>query len=266
MADEKIIQYIGFQQSINLGDNYTVPSGTTVKAGGARKGFSRMQEIHEMKKQAAAEGLTLAEYMKKLKAEMEEAERAMHEAEEHSMQPNVHYAEAVEVSSEPVQSEPTKGLNEDDENRKLLKKSNVVFKNVQNEKPVDLLAIYKFIKEHFLTALTQQCEWVAVFCYFNNCKKLLAITEATKFAEQMMSAEWFGELKDDSKKACTNNGLKPYSFIYFEKDPKAWDISKKTSSSHASANGLKLIYNRYTDLELEGKDLDFLLKQTEASR
>lgn len=69
MADEKITQYIGFQQGINLGDNYTVPSGTTIHAGGANKGFSRMQEIHEMKKQAAAEGLSLAEYLKKLKAD-----------------------------------------------------------------------------------------------------------------------------------------------------------------------------------------------------
>lgn len=260
MADEKITQYIGFQQGINLGDNFTVPTGTTVKAGGSRNGFARMQEIHEMKKQAAAEGLTLGEYVKKLKAETEEIDRAMQDDANEPMQPNMHYADAVEVTTDP-ENFGDKNEDADETARLLLKKSNVVFKNVQNEKPVDLLAIYNFIKEHFISALTQQCEWVAVFCYFNNCKKLLAITEATKFAEQMMSPEWFGELKNDSKKACTNNGLKPYNFIYFEKDPNAWDISKKTSSSRASANGLKLIYNSYTDMELEGKNLDFLLKE-----
>lgn len=195
---------------------------------------------------------------------MEEAERAMQEDDEPNVFTKPDIQDAAIVVATPV---PSNEIADNGKKRRaLLKRSNVVFKNVQDDKPVDLLAIYDFIKEHFLSALTQQCEWVAVFCYFNNCKKLLAITEATKFAEQMMSPEWFGELKDNSRKTCSTNGMKPYSFIYFEKDPYTWDISKKPNSSHASANGLQLIRNRYTDMELEGKSLNFLVSDSEAKK
>lgn len=260
MADEKIIQYIGFQQGINLGDNYTVAAGTTVKAGGARKGLSRMQDIHEMKKQAAADGLSLAEYMKKLKAEMEEAERAMQEMDSPNAytQPDIQEAEVVDVTPEPV-NEP----NENEKKRAELKRTNEIFKSAVTDTRVDLLAIYNFIKEHFVSAITQQCEWVAVFCYFNNNKKLLSNTEESKFIEQMMNPEWFGELKNDKKKACTHNGMKEYSFIYYEKNADNWDIEDKPDGSRASSRGLRLIYNRYSELDIEGKNLTFLIESCE---
>lgn len=243
MADEKnVTQYISFQQGVNLGDNIVVPSGASVQAGGSGKGFSRMMQVHEMKKQAEAEGLTLAQYLAKIREETAEAEQAMADDD------NIVRVDS-EGKSQVVDAEA-------DDKRKQLESSNTIFKRAINNSKVDLLAIYNLINTHFVDYISYKYQWVAVYIYFRD---YLEKCEYVDFACQMMSDDWFGRLRDDKHKACSNEALGTYSCIILERNRNLWSANMNTATKDVSAKGIINIINRLNDLELYGKDVSFLL-------
>lgn len=254
MDDEKIMkQYVGFQQGINLGDNYSVPAGGRVQADGSSKGFERMKQVHEMKKQAEAEGMTLAQYMAKLKTEMEEAEMVMRGMET-EVKPNVMGEEAIGFSS--PTSVSLGNLPEEEKKRAELEKSNTIFRTAYKGRRVDMLAIYNHIRDHFVEYIKAHHNWAAVYIYFF---RFLSEDNYVAFADQMMSVEWFGYLKDEKHKACTNEALGTYSCLIQEHDRNLWSADMRGHDKDTSPRGVSAIKNLLIDLEVEGEGKTFLI-------
>lgn len=262
MADEKNITYIGFQQGVNFGDNITLPPGSTYRSGGLSAAMERKKYYDQMKKEAAEAGMSLKDYMAKVKREMDEMEAMMNSTNNESSDvPDAEYVEIVEVKENADESHvvASEVNTDDDEKRTELERTNTLFKRVINEQKVDLLAIYNHIKEHFVEKhLRNQHHWAAVYIYF---KKFLEMTEYTDFSSQMMNDSWFGEFKNDRNKACKNEALGTYTACILEPNVNKWSKNMPNADRSMSDRGISSIRSALIDLQVEGESLSFLIKQ-----
>lgn len=262
MADEKNITYIGFQQGVNFGENITLPPGSTYRSGGLSAAMERKKYYDQMKKEAAEAGMSLKDYMAKVKREMDEMEAMMNAGNSKSPDAqDAEYVEAVEIKEDAPEAHvvASEVNNVDVDKRAELEKTNTIFKRVINEQKVDLLAIYNHIKEHFIEKhLRNQHHWAAVYIYF---KKFLEITEYTDFSSQMMNDSWFGAYKNDRYKACKNEALGTYTACILEPDTNKWSKSMPNADSSMSDRGISSIRAALIELQVEGESVSFFIKQ-----
>lgn len=259
MADEKNITFIGYQQDVNYGDNITLPPGSTYRGGGLSSAMERKKFYDQMKKEAAEAGMSLKDYMAKVKAEMDEMETMMNGKEDHTSDvPEADYVEVIDATVEEAATKSDiKQPNEVSSKRAELEITNKVFKRVYKDQKLDMLAIYNLIKDHFLCRLTNQYMWVAVFIYF---KKYLENPEYKEFCTQMMDDTWFGEFKNDKHKACKHEALGTYTAIILERDSDKWSKEMPNADPAMSNRAISAIRSALIDLEVEGELTSFFLQ------
>lgn len=135
---------------------------------------------------------------------------------------------------------------EDKQKRDRLMKSNKIF-NLQpskSKKKVDVLLLYIFIRDRFITEKMFVYEWYALYYIF---RRVGIITSCTieDFEKQMNDDEWFAHVD----KKCSANEINTYGFLT-DKSPDDWDIKYKPQGTNkASKKAVDNIYRKYSDLE-----------------
>ncbi|WP_294744044.1 hypothetical protein [uncultured Prevotella sp.] len=134
---------------------------------------------------------------------------------------------------------------EDKQKRERLLKTNKVF-NLEPSKSkykVDILLLYYFIKDRFITEKMFIYEWYALYYIL---RKVGVLTNCTTedFVKQMNDEEWFANVD----KKCSANEINTYGFLT-DKSPDIWDVKFKPTGNRASKNSIDNIYRKYSDLE-----------------
>lgn len=130
--------------------------------------------------------------------------------------------------------------------RERLIKSNNVFKlqPAKSKRKVDLLLLYFFIRDRFVTEKMHVYEWFALFFLLRR-EDLLQTSNVEEFERQMNKKEWFGHVK----KKCSANEINTYRFL-LDKAPDAWNINlKPEGTNRASKYSIDNIYSKYSELE-----------------
>ena len=134
---------------------------------------------------------------------------------------------------------------EDKQKRERLLKTNKVF-NLQPAKSkynVDILLLYLFIRDRFITEKMFVYEWYALYHLFQRYGILLSCT-TEDFERQMNDKEWFAHVD----KKCSANEINAYGFLS-DKSPDIWDVRFKPRGNRASKNSVEKIFIKYSDLE-----------------
>lgn len=149
------------------------------------------------------------------------------------------YDRWIEELRNPPESE------EDKQKRERLLKSNKVFtlQPVKSKYDVDILLLYVFIRDRFITEKMFVYEWYALYYIL---RKVGVLTNCTTedFVKQMNDEEWFANVD----KKCSANEINTYGFLT-DKSPDIWDVKFKPTGNRASKNSIDNIYRKYSDLE-----------------
>ena len=134
---------------------------------------------------------------------------------------------------------------EDKQKREKLLKTNKVF-NLEPSKSrykVDILLLYYFIKDRFITEKMFVYEWYALYYIL---KRVGVLTNCTTkdFVKQMNDKEWFANVKYK----CSANEINTYHFLT-DKSPDDWDVKYKPQGNRASDNSIDNLIRKYSDLE-----------------
>lgn len=134
---------------------------------------------------------------------------------------------------------------EDRQKRERLLKTNKVF-NLEPSKSkykVDILLLYYFIKDRFITKKMFVYEWYALFYIL---RKFGVLTNCTTedFVEQMNDEEWFANVN----KKCSANEINTYSFLS-DKSSDVWNVRFKPTGNRASKKSIDNLIRKYSDLE-----------------
>lgn len=135
---------------------------------------------------------------------------------------------------------------EDKQKRERLLKTNKVF-NLEPSKSkykVDILLLYYFIRDRFITEKMFVYEWYALYYIL---RKFGVLTNCTTedFVEQMNDEEWFANVN----KKCTANEINTYNTFLTERSPESWDVKYKPEGNRASKNSIDNLIRKYSDLE-----------------
>lgn len=134
---------------------------------------------------------------------------------------------------------------EDKQKRERLLRTNKVFilQPAKSKYDVDILLLYVFIRDRFITEKMFVYEWFALFYIL---RKVGVLTNCTTedFVKQMNDEEWFA----DVEKKCSANEINTYGFLT-DKSPDIWDVRYKPTGNRASKNSVDNIYRKYSDLE-----------------
>jgi hypothetical protein len=149
------------------------------------------------------------------------------------------YERWIEELRNPPESE------EDKQKRERLLKSNKVFvlKPAKSRYEVDILLLYVFIRDRFITEKMFVYEWYALY---HLLKRYGIITSCTTkdFERQMNDKEWFA----DVEKKCSANEINTYGFLT-DKSPEVWNVRFKPTGNRASKNSVENLYRKYSNLE-----------------
>lgn len=133
---------------------------------------------------------------------------------------------------------------EDKQKRERLLKSNKVFtlQPVKSKYDVDILLLYFFIRDRFITEKMFVYEWYALYYIL---RKVGVLTNCTTedFVKQMNDEEWFANVD----KKCSANEINTYGFLT-DKSPDIWNVKFKPTGNRASKNSIDNIYRKYSDL------------------
>lgn len=139
---------------------------------------------------------------------------------------------------------------EDKEKRELLLRSNSIFDmQKMQDKGIDILRLYYFIKEYFIKDNMKAYLWYALRRFLDKLDILHDCTNVD-FAEQMKKSEWF----KDVPKPCSDNEMNNYNFLN-GKHHALWLSAKIPGGSRATKTGLRNIYKVYSELELNESEL-----------
>ena len=140
---------------------------------------------------------------------------------------------------------------EDKEKRELLLRSNSIF-DIQKMrvKGIDILRLHSFINKHFIDDNMKAYYWYALRQYLEKLDILLDNCTNVAFEEQMNKSEWF----KDAPKPCSDNAMNYYNFLN-GKHHSLWLKVDIPGGSRATHMGLRKIYNVYSELELNEKEL-----------
>ena len=135
---------------------------------------------------------------------------------------------------------------EDKQKRERLLKTNKVF-NLEPSKSnykVDILLLYYFIRDRFITEKMFVYEWYALYY---SLRKFGVLTNCTTedFVEQMNDEEWFANVN----KKCSANEINTYNTFLTERSPESWDVKCKPEGNRASKNSIDNLIRKYSDLE-----------------
>ncbi len=149
------------------------------------------------------------------------------------------YDRWIEELRNPPESE------EDKQKRERLLKTNKVFtlQPAKSKYDVDILLLYFFIRDRFITEKMFVYEWYALYYIL---RKVGVLTNCTTedFVKQMNDEEWFANVD----KKCSANEINTYGFLT-DKSPDIWDVKYKPTGNRASKNSIDNIYRKYLDLE-----------------
>ena len=146
----------------------------------------------------------------------------------------------IEELRNPLESE------EDKQKRERLLKSNKVFtlQPAKSKYNVDILLLYVFIRDRFITEKMFVYEWFALYYILKRNGILLNCT-TEDFVKQMNDKEWFAHVE----KKCSANEINTYGFLS-DKFPDVWSIKfKPQGTNKASKKAISNIYRKYSDLE-----------------
>ncbi len=134
---------------------------------------------------------------------------------------------------------------EEKEKRERLLNTNKVFnlKPSKSKYKVDILLLYLFIRDRFVSEKMFVYEWYALYYIL---RKVGVLTNCTTedFMKQMNDEEWFANVD----KKCSANEINTYGFLT-DKSPDIWDVRYKPTGNRASKNSIDNIYRKYSDLE-----------------
>lgn len=134
---------------------------------------------------------------------------------------------------------------ENKQKRERLLKTNRVFtlKPAKSKYDVDILLLYVFIRDRFITEKMFVYEWYALYYIL---RKVGVLTNCTTedFVKQMNDEEWFANVD----KKCSANEINTYGFLT-DKSPDIWDVKFKPTGNRASKNSIDNIYRKYSDLD-----------------
>lgn len=135
---------------------------------------------------------------------------------------------------------------EDKQKRERLLKTNKVF-NLEPSKSkykVDVLLLYYFIKDRFITEKMFVYEWYALY-YILKRVGVIATCTIEDFEKQMNDEEWFAGVD----KKCSANEINTYGFLT-KRSPDDWDIKYKPQGTNkATKKAIRNIYDKYSELE-----------------
>lgn len=131
---------------------------------------------------------------------------------------------------------------EDRQKRARLLRSNKIF-NLQpanQKKGIDILLLYQFIDTRFISEITTNYEWYALYYVFKK-NGILKVRLAEDFAKQMNHEEWFPNV--DMR--CIVKAIKDYGFLE-EAEPGQWVVNiRKTTGAKTSKKSFDTILQRY---------------------
>lgn len=134
---------------------------------------------------------------------------------------------------------------EDKQKRERLLKTNKVF-NLEPSKSkykVDVLLLYYFIKDRFITEKMFVYEWYALY-YILKRVGVIATCTIEDFEKQMNDEEWFAGVD----KKCSANEINTYGFLT-KRSPDNWDIKYKPQGTNkATKKAIRNIYDKYSEL------------------
>ena len=109
---------------------------------------------------------------------------------------------------------------------------------------VDILLLYYFIRDRFITEKMFVYEWYALYYIL---RKFGVLTNCTTedFVEQMNDEEWFANVN----KKCSANEINTYNTFLTERSPESWDVKCKPEGNRASKNSIDNLIRKYSDLE-----------------
>ena len=135
---------------------------------------------------------------------------------------------------------------EDKQKREQLLKTNKVFNlEPSNSKhKVDILRLYFFIRDRFITKKMFVYEWYALY-YILRREGVISTCTVKEFASQMNDEEWFA----GAKTKCIANEINTYNTFLTERSPESWDVKYKPEGNRASNNAINNLIRKYSDLE-----------------
>ncbi len=134
----------------------------------------------------------------------------------------------------------------DEKKQEVLKASNTVIRTQTNsgQPAVDLLKLYNFIANHFVSEIQYKYEWYALRRFLEKYH-LLRDCDNEQFATQMNDHEWFGSCK----KPCEANEMNYYNYLN-SVQPDLWVEKTIPLGGRATKNSVARIYKSYQRLEL----------------
>lgn len=134
---------------------------------------------------------------------------------------------------------------EDKQKRELLLRSNKVFnlKPSKSKCKVDILLLYYYIRDRFITEKMYVYEWYALY-YILKRVGVIATCTIEDFEKQMNDEEWFAGVD----KKCSANEINTYGFLT-KRSPDDWDIKYKPQGTNkATKKAIRNIYDKYSEL------------------
>ena len=135
---------------------------------------------------------------------------------------------------------------EDKQKRERLLKTNKVF-NLEPSKSkykVDILLLYYFIKDRFITKKMFVYEWYALY-YILRREGVISTCSVEEFASQMNDEEWFAGVKTK----CIANEINTYNTFLKDKSPDSWNVMYKPTGNRASKKSIDNLIRKYSNLE-----------------
>ena len=134
---------------------------------------------------------------------------------------------------------------EEKQKRARLLKSNKVFtlQPTKSEYDVDILLLYVFIRDRFISEKMFVYEWYALYHILKR-NGILTNCTTEDFVTQMNDVEWFGRVN----KRCKANEINTYHFLD-EIAPDVWEKEAIPVGNRASQKSVDNLYRKYSELE-----------------
>lgn len=154
------------------------------------------------------------------------------------------YDRWIEELRNPAESDEDKELRD-----KLLRSNTILDIQKMQDKGIDILKLYKYIKIHFINDDMKAYLWYALRRFLEKLDILLDCTNVD-FEKQMNKSEWFNNVP----KPCSDNEMNNYNFLN-GKHSSLWLSTDIPAGNRATPSGLRNVYNTYSDLEINVKEL-----------
>lgn len=154
------------------------------------------------------------------------------------------YKKWIDELRNPPESDEDKELRD-----KLLRSNTILDIQKMQDKGIDILKLYKYIKIHFINDDMKAYLWYALRRFLEKLDILLDCTNVD-FEKQMNKSEWFNNVP----KPCSDNEMNNFNFLN-GKHSSLWLSADIPGGSRASKSGLRNVFNAYSDLELNVKEL-----------